>query len=200
MARRAPILLWQSARLWTEIAAIGSVVLAVMGISTGWPLWSPLVPIGILFLYGLLRANYERFQELEADRDKIAVERDELAARIAAGRDEYANRHREEKTRTAVENRLASLQEEGANLRTASHEDIDAWAAKTKGFIEAAFGRAEAQLFLSDAGYTVSEDVQGFISRPEEVRLEFRLRRLSELIARSGALAIGPHFDPAATL
>lgn len=152
-------------------------------------MWSPLVPIGILFLYGLLRANYERFQELEADRDKIAAERD---AAISQGRNE--------EMRTAVESRLGSLREEGEGLRSSGYEDIEAWTSKTKNFIEAAFGTGRAQLFLSNAGYTASEDVQGFVLRPEEVWLEFRLRRLDELIAQSDALAISPNFNPQSSL
>lgn len=69
LLRRTPILLWKSAKQWDAIAGIVSLCLLGLRVSVEWlPWWVIVAPIGILFLYGLIKANYETFQEIEADK------------------------------------------------------------------------------------------------------------------------------------
>jgi hypothetical protein len=45
-------------------------------------LWA-LLPVGLLFLYGLLKANYEQFQVVEEDRNHLQREKTTSAKRVA---------------------------------------------------------------------------------------------------------------------
>jgi hypothetical protein len=45
-------------------------------------LWA-LLPVGLLFLYGLLKANYEQFQVVEEDRNHLQREKTSNAKRVA---------------------------------------------------------------------------------------------------------------------
>ncbi len=69
--------------------------------------------------------------------------------------------------------------------------------------IEAAFGKLEAQHFISNEGYT-EEDLLGFKPHPKfrphsldgKYLVRPRLKRLHELIPRLHDLDVNPDFDP----
>ena len=49
------------------------------------PWWLVFVPILLLFLYGLLKANFEAFREIEQERDEFKAELKELEEGLEAG-------------------------------------------------------------------------------------------------------------------
>ncbi len=50
-----------------------SAALGLLGIADWWTfsLWWALAPIGLLFLYGLLRANYEEYRKVERKAEEL---------------------------------------------------------------------------------------------------------------------------------
>jgi hypothetical protein len=152
-------------------------------------LWS-LVPVGLLFLSGLLRANYEELQ-------KVGREKDALKAKIGT-----------EAKRTALKDLLGSAHERGGVVNEYREGDdadrrqrrIEEWVWGTHKLIEAAFDKGEAQRFLSNEGYDFGRinGVQEFIARRSTFLVGPRLWRLEELIGRVDTLSIRSDFDPEA--
>ena len=71
--------------------------------------------------------------------------------------------------------------------------DANAWAMKADNFVLAAFGSGEETLFRSDAGYTFYSNG----SQLNAIRnwVDGRLRRLNDLLQRSGSIAVQKGFD-----
>lgn len=71
--------------------------------------------------------------------------------------------------------------------------DANAWATKADDFVLAAFGGGEQALFKSDAGYVFYGDG----SRRSKIRnwVDGRLRRLNDLLQRSGTIPVRKDFD-----
>ncbi len=89
LARRLPDLLWGSASLLEKITGVVSLCLSVVGVTAWWPfspLWA-LLPIFLFLLYGLMKANYEAFQKIKAEKDALEkqIETDEKRAAIGEG-------------------------------------------------------------------------------------------------------------------
>jgi hypothetical protein len=88
---RGPVLLWEASKGWVTFTGIAAFYLALsprlakVGLSLFGsisPLWA-LLPVGLLFLYGLLKANYEQFQVVEEDRNHLQREKTTSAKRVA---------------------------------------------------------------------------------------------------------------------
>jgi chromosome segregation ATPase len=54
------------------------------------PRWWALVLVGLLFLSGLLKANYEEFQQVETERNQLEAESKTLQARVNVLQDQLA--------------------------------------------------------------------------------------------------------------
>jgi hypothetical protein len=77
LAWRAPGILWEASKGWVTFAGVAFLYLgfnrqlADQGLSVFGsvsPLWA-LLPVGLLFVYGLMKANYEAFMHIEGERD-----------------------------------------------------------------------------------------------------------------------------------
>ncbi len=182
-----------------KIIGVGSLGLSVFGVTAWWP-FSPLwgaAPILLFFAYGLLKANYKRFEEIKEQCER-------LASRVAT-----------DEKRIALKDLLGETREEGPRAHARTHETGDwdilsRWTNETHDLIEAAFGKGEAQLFLSDEGYPThslpgspGNDAWAALAQSNvsarnrrEREIGYRLRRLDSLILRADSLPIRPDFDP----
>ncbi len=144
-------------------------------------------------MYGFLKVNQENIREVEAARDKAQGHLATIEKRIA------------------LKDLLGEAREEGPRaFGTHAEGVLDRWRERTKDLIEAAFGKGEAQLFLSDEGYPThslpgnpGNDALAVFARanmsarnPRERMIGYRLRCLDSLILRMGSLPIRPDFDP----
>jgi hypothetical protein len=82
---RIPALLWVAANRWKSIAAFILFFLALFNrqlggrLVTSWhaiSLWWAFLPVGILFVYGLMKSNYEHFCQLESNLNQKLTEQD----------------------------------------------------------------------------------------------------------------------------
>jgi hypothetical protein len=197
LVSRLPELLWTSASRWEKIIGVGSLCLSVFGVTAAWPfspLWG-LAPILLFFVYGLLKANYQAFREVKDE--KRALER----------------KLEERERRKAVKDLLGNAQEEGESLKQGRKdtfnaeirydEEVRMWVNRTYNLINDAFGKAEAQRFISNEGYTEIE-LLGYEPPPyvylgstqRKYLIPPRLKRLHELIPRLHDLDVNPDFDP----
>jgi hypothetical protein len=158
------------------------------------PSWSVpvflLVSLVILFVRGLVKANYDKFTEVE---DRKCVLQRQLDDRIK---------------RKAVKDLLGEAEKQGKSLRGPmrkvgndfrynTKDDIEDWVHRTHDFIEAALDKGEARLFLDS-----SEDMPKNPLATEEMpvvdtyeyHLEPGLRRLQELIVRANDLEVNSDF------
>jgi len=152
-----------------------SAALGLLGIADWWTfsLWWALAPIGLLFLYGLLRANYEEYRKVERKAE-------ELEQKVAdTGKRQF------------VKDLLGRAREEGRPLKSyekrARREKAEAakeWVERTYALIEAAFDKGEAEHFRGE------EIDRGFDP------MDTCLPRLDRHIVRANFLDINPGFDP----
>jgi hypothetical protein len=82
-------------------------------------------------------------------------------------------------------------------------EEVRAWVNHTYDLIDGAFGRAQAQRFISNEGYTDEEllgrELPSFLhvsSSQRKYSLRARIKRLHELADRMHKLDINPDFNP----
>ena len=83
--------------------SVTSLVLTAFGFTPWWPfssLWA-LLPISLLFIYGLMKANYEAFRKIQAERDRLLAEK------------------QTEEQRATIAVSLQQLYSQGVSLRTA---------------------------------------------------------------------------------
>ncbi len=202
---RAFALLFNTARRLDTWGGVVTTSLGVFGVGGGVigaalqlvPWYVPGAVFGALFLYGLLRVNQENYREIEAERNRAQ-------RRLAT-----------DEKRIALKDLLGEAREEGPHAHARAHEtgDLDAlsrWTNETRDLIEAAFGKGEAQLFLSDEGYPThslpgspGNDAWAALAQfnvsarnRREREIGYRLRRLDSLILRADSLPIRPDFDP----
>ncbi|MGQ0849204.1 MAG: hypothetical protein ACT4OP_08825, partial [Actinomycetota bacterium] len=93
----------------------------------------------------------------------------------------------------ALKSRLGQLITSGNVLyadKQMTVQEAEMWATPVAHLIASALGEEEAQLFLSDAGYTF---LAGGDSN-QRLWIEGRLRRLNELVARADAMTIRSEF------
>lgn len=187
LVKLTPLVLVQAFKRFDLFASALAALLALVGFSA-WqqflPWWVPLVAFLFLLLYGFLRANYEEFQ-------KVENKKEQLESKVAT-----------DEKRASVKDLLGTAYANGSYLVN-NEGDIEGWVATTRNLIEAAFSKSEAQLFLSNRGYTL-ENVEGVTSANSGHRffntdvfwIEARLKRLEDLIFRADSLNIRPGFDP----
>jgi hypothetical protein len=81
--------------------------------------------------------------------------------------------------------------EEGAVFRSASERPaIEEWGFRTRDFIAAAFGAAEAKFFMEDHGLR-------YLGSMETIFVKGRMHRLREMLDRLDRMPVSEHFDPA---
>jgi hypothetical protein len=165
--------------------------LSIFNVSVGWPfssLWG-LVPLALLFVYGLSKANYEAFCEVEQKIRRIEAEKSALQEKLTTA-----------EKRRALKDLLGEAHEDGESLYQAYDEDnVAVWVTRTRDLIEAALDKSEAQLFLSNRGdlpFTPVDDARTMYVYMQEQALGNRLIRLEELTNRLDSLNIRPDFDP----
>jgi hypothetical protein len=154
-----------------------------------------------LLVFGLMWAVYEKWKGAN-DR------KEELEEKLA-----------EQQKRIAVKDLLGDAQEEGEGLKQGRKytftaevsdeyqaiydEEVRVWINRTYNLINDALGKAEAQRFISNQGYTEIE-LLGYEPPPyvylsstqRKYLIPPRLRRLHELTARLHDLDVNPDFDP----
>jgi hypothetical protein len=189
---RTPVLLWESAKLWVELAGVFYLGVGIFGVSTLTlpPLWT-LVPVATLFLYGFMRAVYERVSTAEEDNERLskrlATDEKRRAVKellgVAIAQGTYLNKWLYQET------------DEGKKV---TMKDVRDWVHRTRDLIEAAFDKGEARHFLNGDGYK-REGVQPFhnlLASKDDYFIPARVWRLNELIIRANELPINPDFDP----
>ncbi len=76
LVRQIPVVLWTAANRWKSIAAFILFLLTLVNRRFGGKLvnswhaispWWAFLPVGLLFVYGLMRSNYEHFKQMESD-------------------------------------------------------------------------------------------------------------------------------------
>jgi hypothetical protein len=137
----------------------------------------------IAFLY----ANFRAYDDLSSKLQRLQADKAQLE-----GRDQMI---------LAVESILGTTISAGEKLiadwRAADEKqfeaDANAWATKADDFVMAAFGGGEEAMFRSDAGYIFYGDG----SRRSGIRnwMDGRLRRLNDLLQRSGTIPIRKDFN-----
>jgi hypothetical protein len=151
----------------------------------------------LLFLYGLVGASYE-----------VKREKDGLEQKLATT-----------KKRKAVMDLLGDAQEEGESLKQGRKypfnaeisdeyqarydKEVRMWVNRTYNLINDAFGKAWAQRFISNEGYTEIEllghEPPPYVylsSTQKRYLIPARLKRLHELIPQLHGLDVNPDFDP----
>ena len=156
---RTPFILYEASKGWTTFTTVLVFYLVLNKKIAAWgygvigtvsPWWA-LVPVGILFLYGLMQANYEAFTKVERRADDAEAENKRLAAQLDG-----------KAKRKAVKDLLGAAVEQGESLRGQTRkvgndfrfntkDDVEDWVHKTHDFIEAAFDKGEARRFLDSS-------------------------------------------------
>jgi hypothetical protein len=168
---------------------LGQVVAGLLGGTwVAFSRWWALVPLGflvILFIYGLMQANFEAFQKIESEKE--ALERQTATA----------ERYR------AFRNLLGAAIYEGVLLRQSMLKPLQEWVDRTGAFIEDALGKAAALRFLDNSGYRRKDLEYDYATeetwlelRYERYVREFRVRRLRELEQSVKPEDLNPHFNP----
>jgi hypothetical protein len=105
-----------------------SAALGLLGTISWWPFspWWALVPIGLLFIYGLLKANYQEFQGVEQQRDRARAEGEQKLERVRA---EYA----QELGQLTAE-RDALREEKHRDLQNERRKRVDGWRTAIRNF------------------------------------------------------------------
>jgi hypothetical protein len=95
------VFVWQASKGWTTFTAIVTFYLALSPKLAKWGIsvfgtvspWWALVPVGLLFIYGLLRTNLEEYQRVAAntavDASKLRAYESRDPSRVVARVDEY---------------------------------------------------------------------------------------------------------------
>lgn len=195
LVKRIPDLLWSSAGRLDKVISVGSLGLTVPGVTPLWPFsaaWA-LLPLAALFVYGLMKANYEAFRAVESRNE---------ASEAQVGTDEK---------RRAYKESLGTAYREGARLystvfvdevrqRYRPIEDVKAdvtdWRERVCAFLGGALGAHQAELFRGEFGEAKMEGT----FRTDHVRawIEDRLRKLERLIEQADSAQLRPGFDPEA--
>jgi len=71
---------------------------------------------------------------------------------------------------------------------------INVWTNKTGHLIEDAYGKGEATVWMSDAGYTSYSD--GKVHTDMHNWIVHRLQRLNDLVGKVDTIPMQPNFDP----
>ena len=187
--------------------AIGGAAAAAWWQELPWQV--PVAAFVVFSGYGFLRAVYHEHLQVEQERNALKKER------VTP------------KKRKAINDLLGSALEEGLSLKqgkTYAREDEDqnrdddelldehlaryegeirVWVDRTYDLIHDAFGKAEAQRFISNEGFSEEElfgrELPRFMYRTPTQRkysIPARLKRLDKIIDRVNSLEISPGFNP----
>jgi hypothetical protein len=148
----APRILWEASKGWVTFTGVAFLYLSFNRQLAAWglsvfgsisPLWG-LLPVGLLFVYGMMKANYEELLKLGAVREDTE----------------------DSERRRTIKSLLRDLQARGRALaenyndyqdNSVTDEDLERWRQETYNLIEAAFGKQEAETFLSNEEYPFDE-------------------------------------------
>ena len=165
-------------RQWTALvggAALAAVqaVLSALGVPIPQEFW-----IGAVLL-GLVIAQYRAWAEQRRTAEQFRATHDKNRSRVA------------------IKDLLATAIETGEALyHQGSRAEAEQWATLTHQLLTDAFGKGEAQQFLSDSGlsffFATNRDPE-----EQDVRnsIDGRLRRLTELMPRVDSLSVRPEFN-----
>jgi hypothetical protein len=196
--------------LWLLGPPVEALAVSVSQLLPGWvvPVFL-LASVLFLFVRGLLKENYENFQEEEQKREQVEAEKVGLEKKLATAA-----------KRKALRNLLGNALREGRSLsqgRKYTQEELDdttaeekyqeeirKWVDDTYDLIEAAFGTFEAQHFIGNEDYKdeqlIGRKPQPSLSQPRFPNsmyfLKPRLKRLREIRPRMHLLEIDHDFDP----
>ena len=173
------------------------------------PPWGVLVGIAVFVLYALVLAIYSKIKETEDDKadleGKLATAKKRRAVNNLLGNALEEGFSLKQGKRYAIKGESQELEETeiGNEGQARYDEEVRAWVDRTYELIDDALGRAEAQRFISNEGYTAQElfgrEVPSFLHLSSTQRrnlIPARLKRLHELIDRMHDLDINPDFDP----
>jgi hypothetical protein len=162
------------------------------------PWW---LPFAALLVFGLMWSIYDKFQQVEDENRKLR-ERLAAAAKRKALNDLLGDALEEGRSLSRGK-RYIQLEDERPNAEDKYQGAIHGWVHHTRELIEAAFGKAEAQHFISNEGYT-EEELLGlkpnakfkrhFLDNP--YLMKARIKRLHELIRRAHLLNVDSDFNP----
>jgi hypothetical protein len=126
--------------------------------------WWALVPLVLLFVYGFLRALQERFEGLE---EKLASAKKRKAINDHLGNALEEGLSLKQGRIYALESENQELEdiEIGDEYQARYDEEVRAWVDRTYELIDDALGRAQAQRFISNEGYTDQELLRGSVNR-----------------------------------
>jgi hypothetical protein len=152
----------------------------------------PFCTLPVVFLIRLTTVPPKLWAEQLADQEESAREAAAELDRLKNGATTTARRQAF-KDALAVKLRSAKdlLKTPGITIPNAPDADARAWGHSTHNLILTALGDGEAELFLSDAGYTFYSS-----DGPIASFIKGRLRRIGELMPRVDALEIKREFDP----
>jgi hypothetical protein len=176
LVKRSLPLFWDTLKRGDAIASVLASVFGIAGLT--WvlqliPLWVPVGAFALLFLYGLLRANYEEFERVEHKYDK------ERRATRALER-KWAN---EERRRT-FKNALAAASDEGERLLQIDNltdEQGHDWAIRVGIMIALGLDQGEWRLYFS--GHALAPTAIQGDSEAKQL-INRRLQRLYDLVLR----------------
>jgi hypothetical protein len=194
LARRAFPLFWEALKQGDTIASLLTAVFGLAGLT--WvlqliPLWVPLGTFVSLFVYGVLRANYEEFRTVE-------YAKHDLESKLATAEKRKAVKDLLGIAVQQGEDLRVQVRREGSEIKLIGQQDVEDWVHRTHDLIEAAFDKGEARRFLDSSDYKPETPVPYREIRvdPYKYYLEPRLQRLNELIVRANGLEVSPDFDP----
>jgi hypothetical protein len=146
--------------------------------------WLQLIPLrvwlivgGVLILYAIMAAIYEKFREIEADKE-------ELEKRVAT-----------EKRREGLRAVLVEASKDGQKLfySNSSETEVETWGNAVYVIVQAALGKSEADYIFVNSDFQTSLPPHG---SPHRIWLRYRLEKLQELIGRVDSLNnINPDFN-----
>jgi hypothetical protein len=179
----------------------------------------PVTAIIVFLVYGFLRAVYQEYWQVEQERDDAKREGNKLEQRLE-----------DKAKRKAVNELLGNALEEGLSLKQGRKytlasgnenpegiemgneyqarydEEVRTWVDRTYNLINDAFGKAEAERFISNEGYTDEElfgrELPPFVhlnATQRKYLIPARLRRLDKVIDRANSLEINSDFEPQST-
>jgi hypothetical protein len=219
LVKRTPPLLWRALTGLDKVTGALALAFGAVGLSA-WqqllPWWSPFVAFGIIMLYGFLRENYEEYRVVEREWDDAKRQGNKFEQRLE-----------EKAKRKAVNDFLGNALEEGLSLKQGRmypfesenqnleeieigdeyqaryDEEVRTWVDRTYNLINDAFGKAEAQRFISNEGYSDEElfgrELPTFMHRNATQRtysIPARLKGLDKAIDRANSLPINSDFEP----
>ena len=185
LVKRSLPLSWDALKQGDAIAGVLTSVFGVAGLS--WvlqfiPWWVPVGAFGLLFLYGLLKANFEQFQQIERKLDEERRANEALKEKLTTT-----------ERRKALKKALSSAADEGERLHIAmpTVEQAEAWAGRVRLMIALALDTGEMRLFDREYGATT---VNSQTNRKDKRYIRRRLQHLHELIPRVELLDVNPDF------